>query len=249
MIGHAGTLVHLVRQFLVADGDLYARISERGRLFRPYPKDIHHVIDRHHVRLLVYTFFVHLNAGNPGRRMFGLVPGLACFSVVGFQFLQSEKFVLVRLDKLQIRTAALLFGGNVHTGKPPVLIQFLLLETVKDALYRLTLPAIGGCRAVHMADQIKETRLFLSLFLLQPLMSALVVVHDLVRLVTANLHGHAIGVILRLEVLVITDVITQQNLAVGIHHLVHHRGAHIPVLVLIIQVQFRTVAIPKRVAA
>ena len=38
MIGHAGTLVHLVRQFLVADGDLYARISEGGRLFRPYPK-------------------------------------------------------------------------------------------------------------------------------------------------------------------------------------------------------------------
>ena len=125
MVGYAGTFVHLIRQLLPADGNLYAGVGEGGGAFRPDPEDIYHVVNRHHIRLLVHALLVHLDTRDAGRRVFGLVPCLASFGIVDFQFFQGKKFVLVFSDKLQVRVAAFFFGGDIHSGKPPVFVQLL----------------------------------------------------------------------------------------------------------------------------
>ena len=100
-----------------------------------------------------------------------------------------------------------------------------------------------------MTNQIEEAWFRRPFLLFQPFVASLVIVLNLVRLMPAHLNGHAVSVVLRLKVLVVADVIPQQHFAVRIHHLIDHRGTHIPVLVPVIQVQFRPVTIPKRVAA
>ena len=127
-------------------------------------------------------------------------------------------------------------------------MQFLRLEPAKYAFNRLALAAVRGGRAVDMAYQVKESYLFRILLLFQPLVSALVVVHNLERLVPAHLDRHAVGVILRLEILVVADIVAQKDLAVCVDYLVHHRGAYLSFLVPVIQVQLRSVTVPEGVA-
>ena len=248
VVGETGFREHLVRQLLAPDGDLYAGVGEGGRTLRPYPEDVHHVIDCHHVRFLVLALFIHFDTGNTGCRVFRLIPCFAGFGVAGFQLLQRVQLVLVGFDELQVRAAAFLFCRDIHTGEPPVLPQFLVLEPLEHALYRLGLPAVRGGRPVDMAYQVEKAGRAGPLVLLQPLVASLVVVHDLVGLVLAHLYRHPVCVVLRLEVFVVADVVAQQHLAVCVHHLVDHRGAHLAFPVPIIQVELRPVAIPQAVA-
>ena len=79
-------------------------------------------------------------------------------------------------------------------------------------------------------------------------MPTLVVVYYLVGLVPGRLYGHAVGMVLRLVILRVTDMPTKHYLAHGVYHHIHLRSPHLAVLVPVIQVQFRTVAVPQRIA-
>ena len=79
------------------------------------------------------------------------------------------------------------------------------------------------------------------------LMSALVVVNNLVRLVLTGLDCHAISEILRLVILTIADVPTKHHLTHRINDYIDLCGAHFSILVLVVEVQLRAVAIPQRI--
>lgn len=137
------------------------------------------------------------------------------------------------------------FGGDVLPGKPPVLMQDLALETAESRLNSFRLTAVGSGRPVDMADLCQQT----IRHALQFLMTALVVMNQLVRLVPACLECHAVSMVLRFVILVLADMETQQHLAVGIHDLVHADGTNIAVFILVVEVQLRTVTVPQAVAA
>ena len=124
-------------------------------------------------------------------------------------------------------------------------MQDLALETAESRLDSFRLAAVGSGRAVDMADLCQQT--IRDTF--QFFVTALVVMDQLVRLVPACLESHAVGVILRLVILVLADMEAQQYLAVGIHDLVHTDGADITMLVLVVEVQLRTVTVPQAVTA
>ena len=96
-----------------------------------------------------------------------------------------------------------------------------------------------------MADLVKQT--VGDTFKL--LMTALVVMDQLVRLVPACLERHAVSMVLRLIILVLADMEAEQDFTVGIHDLVHPDGADLAALIPVIKVQFGTVTVPQTVTA
>ncbi len=101
----------------------------------------------------------------------------------------------------------------------------------------------GG--GTDMADLVKQT--VGDTFKL--LMTALVVMDQLVRLVPACLERHAVSMVLRLIILVLADMEAEQDFTVGIHDLVHPDGADLAALIPVIKVQFGTVTVPQAVTA
>ncbi len=84
------------------------------------------------------------------------------------------------------------------------------------------------------------------------LVAPLVVVHQLVGLVPRHLDCHAVGVVLRLVVLVFRDMVAQEHLGIRVHDLVDLHGAGLPSFPFhpcpVVQVELRPVAVPQRIA-
>lgn len=157
MIRNARGGINLIGAGLAADRDLDTGRSERARAGGHHPENIHHVTCRHRFRLLVHTGVVHPDPGNTGGRMLHLVPFPACLDIFRLQLGKGVKFVLVGLDELKVRAAGCFLGGDVLTGKPPVLMQDLALETAESRLDSFRLAAVGSGRAVDMADLCQQT--------------------------------------------------------------------------------------------
>ena len=83
-------------------------------------------------------------------------------------------------------------------------------------------------------------------------LSALVVGNDLEGLVAGRFDGHAEGAALQFGILTLADTIAEHHLAVCVDHLIDHDRLldRFPILVapLVVEIQFRTVAIPQRIA-
>ena len=120
-------------------------------------------------------------------------------------------------------------------------MQHLLLESTEHRLNGLRLTIIWLRGPMHVAKLLKQT------VGIQFLMSALIVVNNLVRLVLACLNGHAICEILRLVILTIADMPAKHHLTHRINDYIDLRGAHLAVLVLIVEVKLRSVTIPQSV--
>ena len=138
--------------------------------------------------------------------------------------------------------ALVFLGRHVLTGEEPVAVQVALLEAAEDALDRFRLPVVGlrgDGQLGHAAEEVA---------VLQFAVSALVVEADLVRLAAGGLERHLVGEELCLHVLPRADVVTQQDFAVGVHHLIHAAGGHSSLRVAVVIVQARTVAVPDGVA-
>ena len=152
MIRNARGGIYLIGAGLAADRDLDTGRGERARAGGHHPEDIHHVTCSHRFRLLVHAGIVHLNPGNAGSRMLHLVPFLACLDIFLHQLGKGIKLVLIGLDELKVRAAGCLFGSDVLSGKPPVLMQDLALETTESRLDCFRLTAVGSGRPMDMAD-------------------------------------------------------------------------------------------------
>ena len=243
MVGNARSTEHLVLPLLTLDGHLQTGVRKRCHPLRKHPEHVHHVVQRHLGGLIVHAPFVHVYPTLTSGGVLALVPLLPCGGIGVLQFFQSVQTVFVGFNELYIGLARRFLRRHVLTRKPPVLVQHLHLKPSKDALYRLRLAIIRLCRPVHTAYLPNKT------VIVQFLVPALVVVHDLPRLVLRRLHGHAVGVILGLVVLGVADAVAKQYLAHRIDHLIHLRGPHLALLIPIIEVQFRAVTIPQRVTS
>ncbi len=238
VVGHARGSEHLVLPLLPLDGHLQAGIGKRGRALRKHPEHVHHVVNGHLGGLLVHAPLIHVYPPLAGGGVLALVPFLPCGGIGRLEFFQSVQTVLVGFDKLYIGLARRFPRRHVLTRKPPVLMKHLHLKPSEHAFYRLRLAIVGLCGAVHLAYLADKA------VVVELLVTALVVIHNLPRLVTALLHRHAVGVILRLVVFRVADAVAQQHLAHGVNHLIHLSGPYLALLVPIVEVQFRAVTIP-----
>ena len=245
MVWNTGGGIDLVSARPAADSELYAGRGESARPGGHNPEDVHHVAGGHRFRVLVYTCIVHLYPGDAGNRMLHFVPLPACLGIFCLQLVKSIEPVPVGLDELKVRTAGIFSGSDILSGKAPVFVQDLALKTPESGFYRLGLPAVRGGGTVDMADLVKQT--VGDTFKL--LMTALVVMDQLVRLVPACLERHAVSMVLRLIILVLADMEAEQDFTVGIHDLVHPDGADLAALIPVIKVQFGTVTVPQAVTA
>ena len=121
-------------------------------------------------------------------------------------------------------------------------MQHLLLKAAEYCLDGLRLAIVRLRGSMHVAKFLKES------VCIQLLMSALVVVNNLVRLVFAGLNGHAVGVILCLVVLRVADVPAKHYLAHRINDYIDLCCAYLTILVLVVEVELRSVTIPQRIA-
>ena len=242
VVGLSRRAVHLVAVLLSLHRDGDALVGERHRLFGEHPEHVHHVVCRHLLRILVHARLVHVDTPLPSGGVQPLVPFLAGCGVGVFQFVQRVQRILIRSQELHVGAAAPLHRPHVLARETPVLVQHLRLHAAENALDGLRFAVVRHRRAVHRGHFAQKTarRVFL--------VPALVVRHQFVGLVPARLYRHAQRVILRQIVLRIADVVAQQHLRGGVHHLVNACRAHLAVLVAVVQVQFRSVAVPQAVA-
>ena len=92
---------------------------------------------------------------------------------------------------------------------------------------------------MHVAKLLKQS------VSIQFLMSALVVVNNLVGLVLACLNSHTVSEILSFVVLAVADVPTKHHLTHRINDDIDLCCTHLSVLVLVVEVKLCTVAIPQ----
>ena len=157
VIGNTRSLVNLVCELTFLNGYFQAVVGISGRLVRHHPKHLDHVENTHRRGIRVHAVFVHFHTARSGSKMSAFVPFFPGGSVCRFQFGQSVKFILVRLDTLQVRAARVFLGGDILAGEPPILVQNLCLKTSENALYRFGLPAVWSRGSMNMADNlIKE---------------------------------------------------------------------------------------------
>ena len=195
-------------------------------------------MQRHFLGFLVHALLIHVYPTLAGGRVHTLVPFLTGCGIGIFQLLQSVQTVLVGFDKLNVRAARRLLRRHVLTREAPVLVQHLSLKPSEHALYRLRLAVVGLCRSVYAANlPDKAVRV-------QLLVAALVVINNLIRLVSALLDCHAVGVVLGLIVLCVADAVAQKHLAHCVDHFIHLGRPHLALLVPIVKVQLRAVTIP-----
>ena len=238
VVGYAGRRAHFVLPLLALHRHLQTLVRERSHAFRKHPEHVHHVVQRHFLGLLVHALLVHVYPTLAGGRVHTLVPFLTGCGIGIFQLLQSVQTVLVGFDKLNVRAARRLLRRHVLTREAPVLVQHLSLKPAEHALYRLRLAVVGLCRSVYAADlSDKAVRV-------QLLVAALVVINNLIRLVSALLDCHAVGVVLGLIVLCVADAVAQKHLAHCVDHFIHLGRPHLALLVPIVKVQLRAVTIP-----
>ena len=100
VIGNTRSLVNLVCELTFLDGYFQAVVGISGRLVRHHPKHLDHVENTHRRGIRVHAIFVHFHTARSGSKMSAFVPFFPGGSVCCFQFGQSVKFILVRLDTL-----------------------------------------------------------------------------------------------------------------------------------------------------
>ena len=125
-------------------------------------------------------------------------------------------------------------------------MQHFALEPAEDRFDGLGLRSVRFRRAADTADPRHETQR------IGRFLSALVVGNDLEGLVAGRFDGHAEGAALQFGILTLADTIAEHHLAVCVDHLIDHDRLldRFPILVapLVVEIQFRTVAIPQRIA-
>lgn len=175
-----------------------------------------------------------------------VIPSLAVFGIGRTQLLECVEVVRVGFDKLEVRTGITTRGRNILPRKPPVAMQHFALEPAEDRFDGLGLRSVRFRRAADTADPRHETQR------IGRFLSALVVGNDLEGLVAGRFDGHAEGAALQFGILTLADTIAEHHLAVCVDHLIDHDRLldRFPILVapLVVEIQFRTVAIPQRIA-
>jgi len=100
MVGNTRNLVNLVCKLTFFNGYFQTVICVSGGFISHHPKHLDHVENTHCRGIRVHAILVHLDAVHPGSKMLAFVPFFPGGSVCCFQFGQSVKFILVRLDTL-----------------------------------------------------------------------------------------------------------------------------------------------------
>ena len=118
-------------------------------------------------------------------------------------------------------------------------MEYLLLKTSKGTFNRLTLSVIWHSGLVQNGNLIKKA--LCGKFG----MTTLIVIYYFVWTDTCKIYRHTECAILAVECFFRSDVVTYQCLTIGIHHFVDGSGAHLSGFIPVIQVQFRTIRIPK----
>ena len=137
---------------------------------------------------------------------------------------------------------ALFGGGHVLAGIVVEFVHHLLLETSESAFDGFTLTVVRHGGFVQVA-YLLEKGLCFRLFV-----PALVIGNYLIRFNFPRFQRHTVGLILCEEVLR-TEGVAQEHFRTGVHHLVHidgtcHHTFVLFVVVLVIEIQFRTVTVP-----
>ena len=187
---------------------------------------------------------VHFHAGHP--RLAGgmrhTVPFTAAFQILLLHLFQSGELRDVFHYQVNVDMTALLGGGHILSGIVVELVHHLLLETPESAFDGLALAVVRHGGLVQVAYLLEKDLRF------RPLVPALVVGNYLIRFNLPRFQRHAVGLILCKEILR-AERVAQEHLRTCVHHLVHvdgtcHHTFVLLVVVLVIEVQFRTVTIP-----
>ena len=238
-VRHSWFTHHLVGSFLALDGYLDSAGCEGAHAVALNPEHFHHVIRCHRWCLRIHALFIHVDSSLTRGRMCHFVPFLSELYIQSFQFLERWKVCPVCLDELQVRMADVLLGGNVLSGEVPFLVKYLALQSVEEVLNRFAGSIEWGCRTMGEADFTEE------LLVLQFLVSTLVIIYDFVGLVSAHLDGHSVTQILGFIVLAVADAETKEAFRVSVYYLIYAGGSYLAVLILVVEVQLRTVTIPE----